>query len=130
MITTNDELREQFKELCKHNPLLVRIVFEVDGFAQHEFRANVCITSIHRPHNLKSVHAYWRGVDIGLYSSKLKHEQMEQLAEWINLGWNYSRTADKLVALFGKHDPSGRHNDHMHLQTSLVTTKISERHPT
>jgi hypothetical protein len=126
---SNQDVRDQFKQLRDRNPLLARIVFEVDGFAQQEFRANIAITSIHRPNNLKSVHAYWRGVDIGLYSSRLKREQLEEVAEWINNGWSYSRTADKLVALFGKHDPGGRHNDHMHLQTSMATTKMIEVHP-
>jgi hypothetical protein len=113
-------LRLQFSRLQYENPLLYRILFEAEGYALHQWTKGLAVTSILRPENPSSVHAHWRGVDVGLRSSAMTTEEMTDLARWINRFWQYDKTS-RHVALFGDLDPRGRHWDHLHLQTSPKT---------
>ena len=60
-------------------------------------------------------HEEGRAVDVSFREGGLTLETAEAWAEWINSGF-YGPGGMKL-AVVGKLDPAGRHNDHVHIQT-------------
>lgn len=50
-------------EFEKTDKRLQIICFSVDGFLNYYFDKSLFITSIYRPENKLSIHAYWRGID-------------------------------------------------------------------
>ena len=121
-----DRLEAEFTQLEHRNPLLYRIVLEVDARIRLRWGRDAAVTSIYRPENRQSVHAHWRAVDVGLRSSGLTVPQMKDLAAWVNAFWVYCEPRTHWVAVFGDLDPAGGHWDHMHLQTHAETRPITE----
>lgn len=78
----------------------------------------VTITSFYRPGDPGSVHAYYRGAD--LRTRDMPVGVPDRLCEWLNEMFYYgleSRRRRKRIATYGRdHDPSGAHDDHIHLQ--------------
>ena len=114
-------LRADFGTLHRETPLLAHITHGLMSYAQWRYGLDLAITSILRRDNPRSVHAWWRGLDIGRLSSNATGAQMTALAEYINGLWVYSGGGNLWVAVFGDLDPKGRHWDHMHLQVHPTT---------
>lgn len=71
------------------------------------------ITSITSGQHSSATHAEFRAVDLRLDPMTL--DEVEKFAEWINTYFSFGAQGFK-VALVGKLDPKGQHNDHLHLQ--------------
>jgi len=110
------ELRRQFDELRSRTPRLTQMVYEAAGFVLDQFGSAVCVTSVYRPDNPRSVHAWWRGVDIGRNSTGLTRAQMGDLALYLNQLWVYATGGNLWACVYGELDKYRRHWDHCHLQ--------------
>lgn len=103
-------LKKQWGTLLDKNPELVIIAL---SFAYYFNETEIIITSIHRPKNKKSVHAYWRGID--LRSRNLNQNKLSFFVDFINRIYPYKKGKIKTAIV---HD-SGK-GEHIHLQTKSL----------
>ena len=85
------------------------------------------ITSVYRPDDKGSVHAWWRGIDVDVcdgfvYEGGITPKEAEKVCREINKKFVYDPYQPGLrCAVFGKLDPDGKHDDHIHFQAHYRT---------
>lgn len=119
LLFKTDKIKHQFcQQLPRYNPLLYAIIVVASFFFHGKFGKKLVITSVLRRKNLFSVHAYWRGVDIGFNSSNMTVEEATWLRDFINRWLIYdTNRPDMDACIYGDNDPDGKHLDHLHVQT-------------
>ncbi|MEE8382232.1 MAG: hypothetical protein V3R78_10220 [Thermodesulfobacteriota bacterium] len=84
------------------------------GYIYNRFGEPLYVTSVFRPQNRESVHAYWRGVDCD-NDAGLDVGEKQELAEYLNWMYTYDpKRPEKKVCLL--HSVEGRGGDHFHIQ--------------
>ena len=120
-----DRPQTQFNKL---DPLLQAVYFDAANFLYTHFGKSFLITSIYRDGNPHSVHAYYRGLDVGVceglaYEGGVLPMEMEIVASYINKTYRYNPANNKYVFFYGDRDPNKNHWNHGHIQTSIHTIK-------
>ena len=78
------------KELAKCPSDLRLMVYILEYLAQKYFKKDIVITSIYRPDDLTSVHAYYRGIDVRVFYQERGDSEMQE--------WFTEKEAIQLVA--------------------------------
>jgi len=115
-------LESQYLDLVNECPMMFAVLATASTWAEVELGNPLVVTSIFRPDNKASVHAYWRGVDLRVYNPArivdeayvgLWEDEAQQLAKYLNKVFTYGK--GKGVALV-----HGTGMDrHLHIQAPI-----------
>jgi len=88
------------------------------------------ITSVYRPDNKKSVHAWWKGIDVDVcdgfvYDGGVTPQEAEAICRMVNGAFKYDPARpDMFCAVYGWRDEDGGHDDHIHFQVCDNTERV------
>jgi hypothetical protein len=115
----NDQIKAEFDN-AELNQILKMIVLATAGYIFYKYGEVMYVTSIFRPQNPESTHAYWRAVDAD-NDVGLSVKEKQEVCDWINKMFCYDLTRlEKVVCLY--HKVEGRGGDHWHIQVHPNTT--------
>jgi|SRR6056297_47306 len=118
---------DQFRQLRQENPPLYAMIVAAADYGWREYRQPMVITSIYRPENVASVHAWWRGVDVRIEHPERRVRDEErgwsevaarEIIDWLPFGYPGE---PEIAVIHGE----GFHR-HVHFQVGYGVTYAGE----
>lgn len=113
----NDTLLREWNSV-KLAPRLHDLARAVDAFCKFTWGKDLFVTSIHRPGNPRSVHAYWRGLDART-KGYWNEAQIERIMRFVTENFPYGKAGFVSARYEVKGEVAGTSaatEDHLHLQ--------------
>ena len=119
------KLGAQWAQLKEENPVQYALVAAAVAYAWHTHGQEAVITSLHRPEDTRSVHAYWRGTDLRIHHPDRPVREEDKgwaihvardVVQWLNGTFEYGRTGKGVALIHG----TGL-DEHVHIQSPFTS---------